>query len=112
LNDTAAHAAASGLLVATDVADYLVRKGMPFRDAHETVGGLVRNLVRDGRTFESLTLNEWRAYSPLFEADVRESISAAASVAKKQTPQSTRPESVAAALAELRRWLEAERQSK
>ena len=112
LNDTAAHAAASGLLVATDVADYLVRKGMPFRDAHETVGGLVRNLVRDGRTFESLTLNEWRGYSPLFEADVRESISAAASVAKKQTPQSTRPESVAAALAELRRWLEAERQSK
>lgn len=98
-------AAASGLLLATDVADYLVRKGMPFRDAHETVGGIVRQLVRDGRTFESLSLTEWRSYSPLFAADVHDSISAAGSVARRTTPQSTRPESVAAALEEMRSWL-------
>ena len=105
LNQQVTQAAASGLLLATDVADYLVRKGMPFRDAHETVGGLVRQLVRDRRSFDSLSLHEWRSFSPLFGADVHESISAAASVSKKTTPQSTRPESVAAALEELRGWV-------
>jgi argininosuccinate lyase len=105
LNERAARTAASGLLLATDVADYLVERGMPFRDAHETVGGLVRSLVRDGRSFESLTLEEWRAHSSLFGPDVREAISAAASVARKATPQSTGPASVAAALQELRSWV-------
>jgi argininosuccinate lyase len=109
LNAQKTETAASGLLLATDVADYLVAKGMPFRDAHETVGGLVRQLVRDGRSFESLSIEEWRAHSPLFGADVRAAVSAAASVAKKATPQSTRPESVAAALDELRDWLKSER---
>ena len=109
LNPQKTETAASGLLLATDVADYLVAKGMPFRDAHETVGGLVRQLVREGRSFESLNLDEWRAHSPLFGADVRDAVSAAASVAKKVTPQSTRPESVAAALEELRAWLKSER---
>jgi argininosuccinate lyase len=105
LNERVAQAAASGLLLATDVADYLVHKGMPFRDAHETVGRMVRNLVREGRSFESLSLDDWRAYSPLFGADVRDAISAAASVARKTTPQSTGPASVAAALEEVRSWL-------
>jgi argininosuccinate lyase len=105
LNADAAEAAASGLLLATDVADYLVRKGMPFRDAHETVGVIVRNLLRESRSFESLSVDEWRAYSPLFGPDVGESISAAASVGRKTTPQSTGPESVAAAIAELRNWI-------
>ena len=105
LNRGTTDAAASGLLLATDVADYLVRKGMPFRDAHETVGGIVRQLVRDRRGFESLSLDEWRSYSALFTADVHDSISAAASVARKATPQSTRPESVAAALKEMRTWV-------
>lgn len=106
VNEQVTQAAASGLLLATDVADYLVGKGMPFRDAHETVGGLVRRLVRDRRSFESLSLDEWRSCSPLFGADVHEAISAAASVSKKTTPQSTRPESVAAALEELRAWVD------
>ena len=105
LNRSTTDTAASGLLLATDVADYLVGKGMPFRDAHETVGGIVRQLVRDGRGFESLSTDEWRSFSPLFTADVRDSISAAASVARKTTPQSTRPESVAAALKEMLEWL-------
>ena len=64
-----------GLLLATDVADYLVAKGVPFRDAHEIVGALVRRLVRENRSFDALTLDEWRTHSPLFDADVREFIS-------------------------------------
>ena len=107
LNEGAAGAAASGLLLATDVADYLVARGVPFRDAHEIVGALVRRLVREGRSFDSLTPQDWRSHSPLFAEDVAGAVSAAASVARKRTPQSTHPDAVAAALAETRAWSEA-----
>jgi argininosuccinate lyase len=106
LNAQATEVAAAGLLLATDVADYLVAKGMPFRDAHEVVGSLVRRLVSDRRSFEDLTLDEWRQHSPLFEADVRNAITPAASIEKKRTPQSTHPDAVAAALSELHGWLD------
>jgi argininosuccinate lyase len=105
LDRPVAEAAASGLLLATDVADYLVGKGLPFRDAHEAVGALVRRLVLERRSFETLTLDEWRAHSALFDADVRHVITPAASVARKRTPQSTHPDAVARALADLRRWI-------
>ncbi|MDH4064608.1 MAG: argininosuccinate lyase, partial [Acidobacteriota bacterium] len=58
--------AASGLLLATDVADYLVSRGMPFRQAHEVVGAMVRQLLSDGRDLEALSVPEWQAFSPLF----------------------------------------------
>ncbi|MGH9221386.1 MAG: argininosuccinate lyase, partial [Vicinamibacterales bacterium] len=58
--------AASGLLLATDVADYLVSRGMPFRQAHEVVGAMVRRLLQEKRDFESLSLPEWRQSSDLF----------------------------------------------
>ena len=103
----AAGRAASGLLLATDVADYLVSKGMPFRQAHEVVGGMVRRLLKDGRDFSSLTLDEWRACSELFDADVAEVVTPRASVAKKRTPQSTSPEAVAVALQAVRDWVRA-----
>jgi argininosuccinate lyase len=107
LNRAAAERGASGLLLATDVADYLVTKGVAFRDAHEIVGSLVRRLVREGRSFDSMAIDEWRQESPLFDEDVRSMITPAASVARKRTPQSTHPEAVAAALDELRSWLSA-----
>ena len=97
--------AAGGLLLATDVADYLVAKGLPFRDAHEVVGALVRRLVAEGRTFDQLSLQEWREHSPLFDEDVRTAVTPLASVEKKRTPQSTAPDAVAAALAGTREWL-------
>ena len=103
--------AASGLLLATDVADYLVARGMPFRTAHEVVGAIVRRLLAEGRTFDDLSLEEWRAYSPLFGDDVRATISARASIEKKKTPQSTSPEAVTAALAETREWVRAATES-
>jgi argininosuccinate lyase len=107
LNREQAAAAASGLLLATDVADYLVGRGVPFRRAHELVGGLVRKLVEEGRSFTSLDLEEWRSVSELFDADITRRISPAESVAAKRTPQSTRPEAVTRALTEVFRWLEA-----
>ncbi|HJU43674.1 MAG TPA: argininosuccinate lyase [Vicinamibacterales bacterium] len=97
--------AASGLLLATDVADYLVSRGMPFRQAHEVVGAMVRRLLQEKRDFESLSLAEWRQASGLFGEDVKEHVTAAASVRVRKTPQSTHPDAVAAALADIRAWL-------
>jgi argininosuccinate lyase len=99
--------AASGLLLATDVADYLVARGMPFRQAHEVVGAMVRQLLSDGRDIEALTLPEWQAFSPLFAEDVRARITALASVKARRTPQSTHPDAVRSRLADLRAWLAA-----
>jgi argininosuccinate lyase len=103
---------ASGFLLATDVADYLVTKGVPFRTAHETVGGMVRDLLRKQRTFEDLSPAEWRAFHPQFGADVMRVVTAQASVRAKRSPQSTNPEAVQAQLTELRTWLGAQRASR
>jgi argininosuccinate lyase len=105
INRAAAERAAAGLLLATDVADYLVSKGVTFRGAHEIVGALVRRLVTERRSFEDLSDDEWRAHSNLFEPDVHRAITPAASIEKKRTPQSTHPDAVVAALTELRSWL-------
>jgi argininosuccinate lyase len=107
VNRESAGRAASGLLLATDVADYLVAKGVPFRDAHEIVGAMVRKLVKERRSFDDLSVDDWQAHSTLFEADVRQAVTAANSIAKKRTPQSTHPDSVANALAAVNGWLKA-----
>jgi argininosuccinate lyase len=111
INRDTAEAAASGLLLATDVADYLVGRGMPFREAHEVVGALVRRLLVEQRSFDALTLDEWRSHSPLFDADVQTAITPSASVARKRTSQSTHPDAVARSLAEVREWLDAVRET-
>jgi argininosuccinate lyase len=105
LNRQRAESAASGLLLATDVADYLVGRGVPFRRAHEIVGALVRKLVAEARDFGSLTPGEWRTASDRFDTDIVSRVTPRASVAAKRTPQSTSPEAVGAALAEVQRWL-------
>jgi argininosuccinate lyase len=97
--------AASGLLLATDVADFLVARGMPFREAHEVVGGMVRQLVAEGRDFLALTMPEWRRHSGLFDESVQSVLTAEASVRARKTPQSTQPQAVSAALAEVNAWL-------
>ena len=106
LNRERAASAASGLLLATDVADYLVGKGMPFRRAHEVVGALVRKLIAEKRDFETLSLDEWRAASDLCEPDVVARVTPAVSVQAKRTPQSTAPDAVRVRLADVRQWLD------
>lgn len=98
-------AAVTGMLLATDVADYLVGRGLPFRDAHEVVGAIVRDLLAQGREFESLSVAEWKNYHRLFDADVTTKITGRGSVAARRTPQSTHPDAVAASLVEVRRWV-------
>jgi argininosuccinate lyase len=106
LNRERAGAAASGLLLATDVADYLVGRGVPFRRAHEIVGALVRKLTAEGRDFSMLDPGEWRAASHLFGPEIAGRISGSASVSAKRTPQSTAPGAVRNALTELEQWLD------
>ena len=67
-------AAGRGFINATDCADYLTKKGMPFRDAYTAVGKLVAACTEQGQTLEELTLEELRAVSDLFEADVYEAL--------------------------------------
>ncbi|MEQ1759746.1 MAG: argininosuccinate lyase [Vicinamibacterales bacterium] len=105
VNEARASIAASGLLLATDVADYLVSRGMPFRRAHEVVGAMVRRLLAEGRDFSQLTLAEWREASELFGNDAPQAATALASVQAKRTPQSTNPAAVRAAIEESRAWL-------
>lgn len=63
-------AANKGFINATDCADYLTKKGMPFRDAYTTVGELVYHCTQTGKTLEELTLEELKGISPLFEEDI------------------------------------------
>jgi argininosuccinate lyase len=97
--------AASGLLLATEVADYLVGRGVPFRTAHEITGRIVRDLYESGRDFSALSLAEWRRYDPAFDADIERVMTPEAAVRARRTPQSTHPESVARVLREVRAWL-------
>jgi len=105
LNRERAASAASGLLLATDVADYLVGRGLPFRRAHEVVGALVRKLVAERRDFSSLRLDEWKAASDLFGDDIAARITPEQSVLAKRTPQSTAPGAVRDALQDIQQWL-------
>ena len=67
-------AAAKGFINATDCADYLTKKGMPFRDAYKLTGCMVSDCISKDKTLEELTLDEFRGYSSLFENDIYDAI--------------------------------------
>ncbi len=73
-------ATAGGFLTATDVADYLVKKGLPFRKAHHVVGSVVAYCVETGKELSDLNMKEWAKFSPLFKNDIVEAVSLANSV--------------------------------
>ncbi|MBM4444104.1 MAG: argininosuccinate lyase [Chloroflexi bacterium] len=98
----AGQAAEGGYLLATDVADYLVRKGLPFRQAHSVVGRLVAYAAEKKRALSHLGLEEYRRFSDLFEADVLQ-MTAGASVAARSVPGGTAPDQVRAQVARARR---------
>ena len=103
--DHMAQAARRGFATATDLADYLTRKGLPFRDAHEVVGQAVRLGVETGRDLADMTLAELRAFSPLIEEDVFAVLSLEGSVAARDVLGGTAPNRVRDAAAAARRWL-------
>ena len=95
--------------LATDLADYLVRKGLPFRDAHEAVGGLVRRCLAEGKTFSDLSLADYQQASPLFAEDAL-AVSVESSLAARDVPGGTAPARVQQALVEAEALVQATRE--
>ena len=98
-------AAAEGFSTATDLADYLVRKGMPFRDAHEVVAQAVRSAAGRGIDLADLALAELRGISNLIDEDVTEALTLEGSVASRNHIGGTAPAQVRAAIARHRQRL-------
>ena len=102
----ACEAATKGYLNATELADYLVRKGMPFREAHEMVGRTVMLAIERGCELHELTQDEFKSFSPFFDADVFKTLSLEATLATKSQKGGTAAERVAEAMAEARKNLQ------
>jgi len=103
-------AARQGFATATDLADYLVRQGMPFRDAHEVVGKAVRLGVESGRDLAEMTLEELQRFSPTISADIFDVLSLEGSVAARDHLGGTAPAQVRAATQRAHAWLEAQQE--
>ena len=100
-------AASEGFINATDLADYLVTRGLPFRSAYKISGALVGKCIREGKTLETLTLEEYKEASPLIEADIYEAIDLANCVSKRVSAGGTSVQSVEKQITEVRKVLEA-----
>jgi argininosuccinate lyase len=98
-------AAANPALLATEAADYLVRKGVPFRQAHDLVGKVLREAEKQNVSWTALPPSTLKEISPAFEADFAKGLSVDAALASKKVPGGTAPESVADAIANLERRL-------
>ncbi len=97
-------AAKQGYILATDLADYLVKKGVAFRTAHDVVGRLVSYAVEKGKSFNELSLTEYKEFSPLFGGDVY-SITVESSIAARDVIGGTAPKQVEQALADAQKIL-------
>ena len=91
-------AAEQGYMNATELADYLVRQGMPFREAHDTVGRLVLRAIEQGVELQHLSLDEMKTFSPLIEIDVYEALSLEQTLKSKSQTGGTSPLRVSEAL--------------
>jgi len=103
--DVMAEAAQGGFTNATDLADYLVRRGMPFREAHATAGQAVLYCLKKGLTLDRMSLEEYKEFSPLVEGDVYQAIGIKNCVGARKAPGGPAPEAVAGAIARARQRL-------
>ena len=87
-------AAQKGFINATDLADYMVKKGLPFRSAYKIVGQIVGDAIKNGKVLEDLTLEEYKSYNAVFEQDLYSEISLKTCVEKRVSEGGTSPESV------------------
>jgi len=92
--DRMRQAAGTGFLNATDAADYLVSKGIPFRDCHEIIGKLVLHCIKSNKAIEDLTLDELKEFSPVFEQDLYDKITLESCINNKLSYGSTSLDSV------------------
>jgi argininosuccinate lyase len=94
-------AASNPVLLATEAADYLVHKGVPFRQAHDVVGKVLREAERQGKIWTDLPFEDLKKISPAFEANFSDGLNVAAALATKKVPGGTAPEAVRQAIADL-----------
>ena len=92
--DNMRKAAAGGFINATDCADYLVSKGLPFRDAYKATGSLVALCIAEGKTLETLSLEQYRGVCDLFDTDVFDAISLERCVAGRNVIGGPSPDNV------------------
>ena len=85
----------SGFMNATDVADYLVQKGLPFRSAHEVVGKMVLYCIQNNTNIENLTIKDFKNFSSFFEDDINEKVEIESCIESKVSQGSTSTKSVA-----------------
>ena len=104
--DIMANGAGGGYTNATDLADYLVKRGLPFREAHEVSGKMVLACVKRGCALDALSLEEMRGYSMLFSADIYEAISTLSCVKERRIAGGPAPEAVLTAIAEGEAYLD------
>ena len=102
--------AAGGFALATDLADFLAKRGLPFRQAHEVLGKLVYHCIQNGKQLEELSLEELASFSPLFDGEALGLLSPEASV-ELRNAWGTAPRQVAKQLARAQRSLPAGRKS-
>ena len=93
--------ASNPALLATEAADYLVRKGIPFRQAHDIVGKVLREAEKQAVPFTALPLEKLKPISPAFDADFIKGLSVEAALAAKNVPGGTAPNSVRTAIEDL-----------
>jgi len=103
--DNMREAAARGFSTATDLADYLVKKGLPFRDAHEVVGESVAFGIKESKDLAELTLEQLQTFSPLIKSDVFDVLTLEGSVAARDHFGGTAPNQVKAACIRARSFL-------
>ena len=103
--DVMKKAASAGFINATDCADYMAKKGVPFRDAYGVVGRLVKYCIDRGTTLDELPLAEYRQFSLVFDEDVYEAIDLLTCVRQRALPGGPAPETVKAAIGAVRRRL-------
>lgn len=105
LKENMRNAAARGFINATDCADYLVKKGMPFRDAYKITGTLVAQCIEKGLTLETLPLDDYRAITELFDEDVYQAINLETCVRERKSEGGPSPEAVKEQIAIARKVL-------
>ena len=108
LKDNMRNAAAKGFINATDCADYLTKKGVPFRDAYKITGGLVAQCIARGLTLETLPLDDYRAASAAFDSDIYEAIALETCVRGRTSAGGPSPQAVKAQIASARAFLRRE----
>jgi argininosuccinate lyase len=104
--------AANPSLLATEAADYLVRKGIPFRQAHDLVGKLLKEAEHQSKTWTELPLEEFRKICPAFDADISASLTVEAALSSKKVSGGTAPDSVREAIDNLENRLPKEASAK